>query len=167
MNRTHKKKKSSVISFIATYIILACFIGIAVFWTGKYEGVVSNETGITDLSTLPKYKDFQTPYVTVNANKPYFDDGDYALQPFEKYSDLDNLGRCGVAFVNACIDIMPTEERGNIGMVKPSGWNQAKYDGIINSNPPYLFNRCHLIGYQISAENANEKNLRISFRGIA
>ena len=100
-----------------------------------------------------------TPFVTINNNIPYFKASDSSLVPFEWYSDLDYLGRCGPAFVNACRDIMPTESRGDIGMVKPTGWNQAKYEGIIESDPPYLYNRCHLIGFQISAENANERNL--------
>ncbi len=82
-----------------------------------------------------------------------------ATESFEYYSPLDSLGRCGPA--EACIgkDLMPTEERGNIGMIKPTGWQQNKYPGIVDSNPPYLYNRCHLIGYQLTGENANEKNL--------
>ena len=75
---------------------------------------------------------------------------------FENYSELDSLGRCGVAFANICKEIMPTEPRGEIGMVKPSGWKLAKYD-IVDGK--YLYNRCHLIGYQLAGENANEKNL--------
>lgn len=75
---------------------------------------------------------------------------------FENYSDLDSLGRCGVAYANICKDIMPTEERGKIGMIKPSGWHTVKYDVIKDR---YLYNRCHLIGYQLAGENANPKNL--------
>ena len=75
---------------------------------------------------------------------------------FENYSDLDSLGRCGVAYANICRDIMPTEERGKIGMIKPSGWHTVKYDVIKDR---YLYNRCHLIGYQLAGENANPKNL--------
>ncbi len=84
---------------------------------------------------------------------------DSSVKSYESYSELDSLGRCGPA--TACIgkDIMPTESRGNIGMIKPSGWKQNKYPGIINSEPPYLYNRCHLIGFQLTGENANEKNL--------
>ena len=107
--------------------------------------------------TLPVYDG--KPYVEVNGNNPYFTNKDYAAASFETYSELDSLGRCGTAIANIGKDIMPTQPRGGIGMVKPSGWNQAKYEGIVDSNPPYLYNRCHLIGYQLSGENANERNL--------
>ncbi len=76
---------------------------------------------------------------------------------FEVYSDLDKLGRCGVAYANICKELMPTEDRGEIGMVKPSGWHTVKYNDLIEGN--YLYNRCHLIGYQLAGENANVKNL--------
>jgi DNA-entry nuclease len=72
---------------------------------------------------------------------------------------LDPLGRCGVAYANVSRELMPTEERGEIGNIKPSGWNQEKYEGVVDSVPPYLYNRCHLIAYCLTAENANEKNL--------
>lgn len=79
------------------------------------------------------------------------------VQCFEKYSDLDELGRCGVVYANVCIDTMPTEPRGEIGSIKPSGWHLDKYNDLIDGN--YLYNRCHLIAYQLTGENANEKNL--------
>lgn len=97
-----------------------------------------------------------SPYVTVNDNVPYFTDLDFSTQSFERYSDLDSLGRCGVAFANVCTDTMPTEARGAIGKVKPTGWHLVKYDFV---DGKYLYNRCHLIGYQLTAENANEENL--------
>lgn len=95
-------------------------------------------------------------YSIVNNNKPTFTKDEITTVSFEHYSDLDELGRCGPA--TACIgkDLMPTEKRGSIGMVKPSGWHTIKYDFI---DGKYLYNRCHLIGYQLSGENANEKNL--------
>lgn len=97
-----------------------------------------------------------TPYVTVNDNVPYFSEDDLTTEAFEDYSELDALGRCQVAYANICKEIMPTEERGEIGMIRPSGWHTVKYD-IIDGK--YLYNRCHLIGYQLAGENANEKNL--------
>lgn len=97
-----------------------------------------------------------TPYVTVNGNVPFFETEDLTTSAFETYSDLDSLGRCGVAYANICTEIMPTEERGEIGQVKPTGWHTVKYD-IVSGK--YLYNRCHLIGYQLAGENANEKNL--------
>ncbi len=90
----------------------------------------------------------------MNGNEPYFEE--YPTEVFEIYSPLDSLGRCGVAYANVCIDIMPTESRGEIGMIKPSGWQTIKYNGIIEGN--YLYNRCHLIGYQLAGENANEQS---------
>ena len=93
-----------------------------------------------------------------NKNKPLFTDEDGQKKSFEHYSKLDRLGRCGVAYANLSKDTMPKkgEERGSIGSVKPSGWKMAKYDFI---DGKYLYNRCHLIGYQLSAENANPRNL--------
>ena len=95
-------------------------------------------------------------YVVVNDNIPNFKEEDYTTTSFEKYSELDSLGRCGVAYANISKDLMPTEKRGSIGSVKPSGWHTVKYDHI---DGKYLYNRCHLIGYQLTGENANEKNL--------
>ena len=107
-----------------------------------------------DLSQVPAYSG--EPYVVVNNNIPFFKDSDLTTEVFEKYSDLDSLGRCGAAYANVCQEIMPTEKRGAIGMVKPTGWQTVKYDWV---DGKYLYNRCHLIGYQLSGENANEKNL--------
>lgn len=98
-----------------------------------------------------------SPYIEINGNVPYFTEEDYTTSAFEYYSGLDSLGRCGVAYANICTEIMPTEERGEIGSVKPSGWQTIRYNGVVDGN--YLYNRCHLIGYQLSGENANEENL--------
>lgn len=111
-------------------------------------------SGQTNLPDIPDYTG--EPYTVVNDNLPGFTESDCSEEPFEHYSQLDALGRCGVAFANICRETMPTEERGPIGQVKPSGWHTVKYD-IVDGH--YLYNRCHLIGYQLSAENANEKNL--------
>ncbi len=96
------------------------------------------------------------PYVVINSNVPEFELNDDLSGSFESYSRLDYLGRAGVATANIGVDIMPTEERGKIGSVKPSGWQTAKYDFV---DGKYLYNRCHLIGYQLTGENANERNL--------
>lgn len=105
-----------------------------------------------NLSSIPSYS--SKAYVEINNNIPEF--SDISTSSFEFYSDLDSLGRCGVCY--ACIgkDIMPIEERGSIGMIKPSGWQTVKYDKV---DGKYLYNRCHLIGYQLTGENANVKNL--------
>ena len=113
-----------------------------------------NVAPVIDLSSIPAYSD--EPYVVVNNNVPGFTDEDLTTTSFEFYSSLDSLGRCGVAYACVGQDIMPTEERGSIGQVKPTGWHTVKYD-IVDGK--YLYNRCHLIGYQLSAENANTKNL--------
>lgn len=96
------------------------------------------------------------PYITLNENIPAFSDDEITTEAFEKYSELDELGRCGTAFACIGMELMPTEERGAIGQVRPSGWHTVKYDVI---DGMYLYNRCHLIGYQLAGENANEKNL--------
>ena len=108
----------------------------------------------TSVSSVPAYSG--NPYVAINNNVPFFANNEITNSSYENYSSLDGLGRCGIA--SACIgkDIMPTEERGRIGMIKPSGWHTVKYD-IVEGK--YLYNRCHLIGYQLTGENANEKNL--------
>ena len=105
-------------------------------------------------SAIPDYAG--TPYVSVNGGSPKFSDSDLTAEPFERYSALDSIGRCGTAFANVCRETMPTEKRGDIGSVKPTGWHLVKYDFV---DGKYLFNRCHLIGFQLTGENANEKNL--------
>lgn len=96
------------------------------------------------------------PYVTIGDNQPEFDEQDFTTEAFEIYAELDDLGRCGTAYANICEELMPTEERGSIGQIKPSGWHTVKYNCV---DGKYLYNRCHLIGYQLAGENANEKNL--------
>lgn len=107
------------------------------------------------LSDVPAYSG--KAYISVNGNVPYFTAAELTTTSFETYSDLDTLGRCGVTY--ACIgqDLMPTKERGSIGMVKPTGWHTVRYDDLVDGK--YLYNRCHLIGYQLTGENANTKNL--------
>ena len=117
----------------------------------------NNTNDKTQLITenIPDYTD--KIYVEVNGNKAEFSDEDKKrTDAFEQYSDLDELGRCGVAYANICKELMPTEKRGSIGMIKPSGWQLAKYDSV---DGKYLYNRSHLIGFQLAGENANEKNL--------
>lgn len=96
------------------------------------------------------------PYVVLQDNQPGFSQEDFTTDSFETYSSLDLLGRCGTAYANIGLDLMPTEERDSIGQVKPSGWQTVKYD-IVDGK--YLYNRCHLIGWQLTAENANRSNL--------
>lgn len=121
------------------------------------SGGVPSDSGRAPVSAsyeIPPYSG--EPYAVLNDNVPDFDFENLPSRSFETYSDLDAFGRCGVAYANVGLDLMPTEKRGSIGQVKPSGWQTAKYDFV---DGKYLYNRCHLIGYQLTAENANRQNL--------
>lgn len=118
----------------------------------KDESVVSSKS--ISVSDIPEYSN--SAYIKIDNNIPSFKDSEMTTKSFEKYSELDNLGRCSVAYACVGKDIMPAEKRGTIGSVKPSGWHTVKYDCI---DGKYLYNRCHLIGYQLTGENANNKNL--------
>ena len=96
------------------------------------------------------------PYVVINDNEPSFSSEELESDSFESYGELDDLGRCTIAFANLSSELMPQGERGSIGQVKPSGWQTVRYDSV---DGKYLYNRCHLIGWQLSGENANERNL--------
>ncbi len=111
---------------------------------------VENSISTDDIQPYTYY-----PYTTINNNMPEFEANDYT-ESFEEYGKLDSLGRCTTCIANIGTDLMPTEERGAIGSVKPTGWHIAKYNNV---DGKYLYNRCHLIGYQLTAENANPNNL--------
>lgn len=121
--------------------------------TENEQEAVDNPISVS-LSDIPTYSG--EAYVALNNNVPEFSEANLTTTSFESYSKLDALGRCGVAYANIGTDLMPTEERDSIGSVKPTGWHTIKYD-IVDGK--YLYNRCHLIGYQLTAENANEQNL--------
>lgn len=155
----YKSKYNLVISIIT--LILIIFIG---YYENKYgidagsnQNVQVSENTQTsfNLNDIPKF-DGKTPYVIINNNEPNFPEEDFNSNSFEKYSELDSLGRCGAAYANVSKDTMPTEARGEISKVKPTGWHTVKYDCV---EEKYLYNRCHLIGYQLTAENANKQNL--------
>jgi len=124
---------------------------------------IQTEAGIDSEASSNEFDPSQIPvyagnvYTTINDNIPFFAADDTLPAGYEFYSPLDELGRCGPALALVGKETMPTEERGEIGMIKPTGWHTVKYPGIVDGN--YLYNRCHLIGYQLSGENANEKNL--------
>ena len=122
--------------------------------TSATDVPTGESTSAFSLWEIPAYSG--TPYTEVNGNKPYFTEADLTTQSFETYSELDSLGRCGVAYANVGQDLMPTEPRGEIGAVKPTGWHLVKYDNV---DGKYLYNRCHLIAYMLAAENANPQNL--------
>ena len=150
------KRKKRNISMLLSSLALALIIGIYTYYTDNSSAYVNNNDDINykyDISDIDKFSEYN--YIELNGNVPVFEEIDTS-KSFEKYSELDNLGRAGSAFANIGVDLMPTEKRGSIGMIKPSGWHTIKYD-IVDGK--YLYNRCHLIGYQLTGENANEKNL--------
>ena len=120
----------------------------------KQKVVHTGTASAFNAADVPAYSG--EPYTAVNNNEPYFTSDDLTTEAFENYSELDALGRCGVAYANVCLETMPTEKRGSISEVKPTGWHSVKYDNVDGKS---LYNRCHLIGYQLTAENANQQNL--------
>ena len=140
--RSKRSGLSPLLSVILVVIIAAVWL-----WNNKQAPAV-------DLDSIPAFSG--SPYVEINGNVPYFTDADLTTNSYESYAELDALGRCGAAV--SCIgrDLMPTEDRGSIGQVKPSGWQTVKYDFV---DGKYLYNRCHLIGFQLTGENANKANL--------
>ena len=138
------KKKSSFI-FILSLIIMIVFY--------NYNYINKESLALPSDVSVPEFNGYY--YFEVNGNIPLFSDDIDTSKSFENYKELDSLGRAGVAFANIGKDLMPTEKRGSIGMIKPSGWHTVKYDNIDGN---YLYNRCHFIGYQLTGENANSKN---------
>lgn len=129
-------------------LLFLCFSGC--------DGTVSqsSEEPHVTLQDVPEFS--QDAYVVINDNMPEFSEEDFSNQSYEWYSQLDDLGRCGTAMANIGLDLMPTEERGSISHIKPTGWHSVQYDQVEGKS---LYNRCHLIGFQLTAENDNEKNL--------
>lgn len=152
-----KKKLNKIVGVIL--LLLSIFLGRNFIDNTNYEELLASLNGYQtgksyNLENIPKYEG--KSYIVLNNNEPIFDKKNMSTKSFEKYSELDSLGRCGVAFANVGIETMPTEERESIGSVKPTGWHTTKYDNISGK---YLYNRCHLIGFQLTGENANKKNL--------
>ena len=147
-----RSKKRNIFITVITLIIVLTITYQNEIKTFLTEPLIENHT--YTLENIPEYNG--KAYVTVNDNKPNFTEEDYNKETFETYSNLDYLKRAGVAYAKVSKETMPTEERGSIGQIKPSGWHTVKYD-IVSGK--YLYNRCHLIGYQLTGENANPKNL--------
>ena len=135
----------------ALLALAACFLLLAGCGSVERQG---GDVSYASVQTIPDYAG--EPYVALFDNEPGFTEEDLTRSSYETYSELDDLGRCGAAEACVGLDLMPTEERGSIGSVKPSGWQSVKYDCV---DGRYLYNRCHLIGYQLSGENANRENL--------
>lgn len=158
MKRLSKRKKRKIVNKFLFSFFLLLLVYLSVSFKDKFlideEKAINSASDINYLNDISDYDG--NAYVYLNNNVPNFTSEDINTNTFESYSDLDSLGRCGIAFANVSKDTMPTEERESIGNVKPSGWHTVKYD-IVSGK--YLYNRCHLIGYQLTGENDNEKNL--------
>lgn len=157
----HKKKNKTGISIIAILLLVMGYNyqDIRLFVNsiaGSLEEVknINNSISYSTYNDIPEYNG--SSYVVLNNNEPDFPDDDKNTNSFEVYSELDSLGRCGYAYANLSKELMPTSDRSSIGSIKPSGWHTVKYDNV---DGKYLYNRCHLIGYQLTGENANNRNL--------
>ena len=141
-----KKKEITLGSVVVMILLLVLYFVLP----GQEQGQVSVDL----LQQIPEYSG--EPFAVLNENIPLFTEEDYTTRSYESYEDLDAFNRC--TYTMACIgrDLMPTEPRGAIGQVKPTGWQTAKYDFV---DGRFLYNRCHLIGFQLTGENANERNL--------
>ena len=140
------KTKQPKYSWVTILIVLVILVAAMVLFPPQ--------TAHFDFHEIPEFSD--APYVAVNDNIPYFTRFDMTTESYESYAPLDELGRCGAAVSCVGAELMPEDDRGSIGQIKPSGWQTVKYDFISGK---YLYNRCHLIGFQLTGENANEGNL--------
>lgn len=152
--KKYKNKTSRIISILT--LIIVCLL---YYYKDDIDNFINKSLAYDysvsyELSNIPEYSG--SNFVYINNNEPKFTESEIKDYSYESYSGLDYLGRCGEAIANIGKDIMPTEERGNIGSIKPTGWHTVKYD-IVDGK--YLYNRCHLIGYQLTGENANKNNL--------
>ncbi len=150
------KKKFSLIAILAAVCIQFCGCSslVSEFASQNADAPTSVSQSDISLDEVPEYSG--EPYVEINNNEPDFSEEDMTTESYEDYGELDELGRCSSAIADIGSDLMPTEERGQISQIKPTGWHAVKYDNVEGK---YLYNRCHLIGYQLTAENANENNL--------
>lgn len=155
MSRKNKKLVTSILSLI---VLIAVVSYQYILPSYAYK---DNSNNTSDVISIPIYDN--EPYKEVNNNKPTFTDSEKELTEKEEYSDLDSLGRVGVAFALVSKSTMPTTKRGSIGMIKPAGWHTVKYDFV---DGKYLYNRCHLIAHQLTGQNANPKNLMTCTRSM-
>ena len=145
------------LKFFATALVLFA----VVFFLREFFPMESPELPSATLDGIPAFSG--DPYININEGQPGFTLDEITTTSYEHYSELDRLGRCGVVMACCGRDLMPAGERGSISSVYPSGWKQAKYDFVDGT---YLYNRCHLIGWQLTAEDANERNLITGTRYI-
>lgn len=154
-----RNSRLEILRRITAFLLIFFIVGSVPGLSGCSSKKAGNSGAAASVSAQTDMASFAydgKPYVVINDNNPDFTDADMTTTSFERYGELDGLGRCTTAFANIGKDLMPAEKRGPIGEVKPTGWQTAKYDNV---DGKYLYNRCHLIGYQLTGENANEKNL--------
>ena len=154
-----RNSRLEILRRITAFLLIFFIVGSVPGLSGCSSKKAGNSGAAASVSAQTDMASFAydgKPYVVINDNDPDFTDADMTTTSFERYGELDGLGRCTTAFANIGKDLMPAEKRGSIGEVKPTGWQTAKYDNV---DGKYLYNRCHLIGYQLTGENANEKNL--------
>lgn len=153
MTKDTSKKNMNLRQILIMAITIILFIGL-IYISNNVD--ILNEITVANYNSIDEIPEYSGQiYVKINNGKPYFTEEDYTTESFEEYSKLDDKGRCGVAYANICKEIMPPDgdQRGDISSIKPTGWVQRNYNG------EYLYNRCHLIGHQLSDEDANELNL--------
>lgn len=154
-----RNSRLEILRRITAFLLIFFIVGSVSGLSGCSSKKAGNSGAAASVSAQTDMASFAydgKPYVVINDNDPDFTDADMTTTSFESYGELDGLGRCTTAFANIGKDLMPAEKRGSIGEVKPTGWQTAKYDNV---DGKYLYNRCHLIGYQLTGENANAKNL--------
>ena len=154
-NRQMKLLKFLMV-FLLSLMLVGCEADDGLLNNGLLGSLTTNSSSSIDLNSIPEYSGEE--FVAINNNVPNFDDKDKTTTSFETYSPLDSLGRCGEAYANIGRDLMPTQKRGDISSVKPSGWINKKYDTSLVDGG-YIYNRCHLIGHQLAGEDANKENL--------
>lgn len=152
--RIRKKTKRQMRKLLLLLVLSFIIAGANYYDNSLFDRIKSYAFPSYNIEEVPDYRG--KAYVIINNNNPSFKDDEITTKGFEHYSNLDLLGRCGVAYVNISSKTMPNKEREPIGMIKPTGWQYSKYDFI---DGKYLYNRCHLIGFQLAGENANKKNL--------
>ena len=153
-SKKEKGKRAIIIAAICLIAILA-LPGIINVLQADHPSVLGTGQSTAADFVIPQYAG--SAYVEINGNIPFFQESDITTTAYEEYSPLDRLGRCGPAMACLGRETMPTEERGEIGMIRPSGWHTVRYDDLIEDK--YLYNRCHLIAYMLAGENDNELNL--------
>ena len=157
--KTGKKIKAIWCSLLLAFSLAACSSpdGGTVYSENETANSTDSSSSVQTADTVDDVPEYSgEPYVEINDNQPEFEEYELTTVPFEEYSELDELGRCGEA--EACVgeETMPTEDRESISSVEPTGWENEKYDNVDGG---YVYNRCHLIGFQLTGENANEENL--------